>query len=139
MGKRRMEKTPKRILEEHVSKVWEALDEGFVTRRDILKYTKIKAFILNRVFKYDPDLYEAYSERRKGLVDTAADNLQDIIDDKEHPSHFAASKYVLQSYKSDLDTILDKQDKDGDVVIKGGRSIASPVTIKFTGSKEESK
>ena len=55
----------------------------------------------------------------------------DIVNDPSHPQHFAASKYILSTYKSDLDEVLESQ-SDNDVSIQvGGESKASPIQITF--------
>ena len=83
-------------------------------------------------------MYKLYAQRRRELVDIAADNIQDIVEDKHHPSHYAASKYVLDHYKTDLDNILEIKDGD-DISAKVSVDSGSGVVIKFTNSKEDDK
>lgn len=115
--------------------VREALEQGLKTRGDICKATGMKTWELSNLFSEEESLYAAYTVRRRTLVDTAADNIQDIIDDKDHPQHFQASKYVLQNYKSDLDSILDSKDEKEIIVDINPKSTTSPVTIRF-GKRE---
>jgi hypothetical protein len=118
----------------------EALAEGKTSRRDICKLMGITTYQLTGFFELNPKSYKIYSSRRRELVDTAADNLQDIVEDKTHPQFFQASKYVLEHYKTDLDNILDVKDDGG---LEGGSSVSvdvgSGTIIKFTKEKEKEK
>lgn len=139
-----MKKTSAREIRERVEKntalIYAALDLGQTTRKKIGEVTGMKLHEIAKLFTEDKELYAAYTVRRKTLVDLAADNLQDIIEDTKHPQHFAATKYVLQKYKSDLDDILETQD-DGEVSINlGGKSsIESPIRIIFGKQTKEKK
>ena len=117
----------------------EAIADGHTSRRDICKSMGISSFDLTEFFEENPKSYKLYSSRRREQVDVAADNLQDIVEDKTHPQHFQASKYVLDHYKTDLDNILEI--KDGDDVGSSSVSVdtGSGVIIKFTTEKEKEK
>jgi hypothetical protein len=115
----------------------EAIAEGKTSRRDICKSMNITTYELTGFFELNPKSYKIYSRRRRELVDTAADNLQDIVEDKLHPQHYQASKYVLDHYKTDLDNILEQKE---DSPLGGGTSVSvdtgSGTIIKFTKEKE---
>jgi hypothetical protein len=71
-------------------------------------------------------------------MDIASDNILEIINDKNHPQHFAASKYVLTKYKSELDDVLDTQGEE--IEIEGtGRNVKSPVRIVFSSSPKKNE
>lgn len=131
-------RTKERLNKAKKVKFEEAIAEQLTSRRDICEFMGLGSWQLTEFFEENPKCYKTYTSRRRELVDTAADNIQDIIEDKTHPQHYAASKYVLQSYKSDLDNILDKQDGEATVEIKGGET-SSGVIIKFgsASSKKE--
>lgn len=143
MAKRSMRNTKRKeakLLETRTALVEAALNEGHTTKRGICKATGLKLHELGNLFTANRSLYGLYVVRRKTMVDIAADNLQDIINDKNHPQHFAASKYVLQNYRSDLDDILEPMAGDMSVEIPSlgdSEREQAPVVIKFTGGKKE--
>ena len=108
----------------------DAIADGYTSRRDICKSMGLASHELTEFFEDNPKSYKIYASRRRELVDIAADNIQDIVEDKAHPSHYNASKYVLDHYKTDLDNILDQ--KDGDDVKLNLENTGSGVVIKFT-------
>lgn len=139
--KKREEKARAKKIEEMSELVKLALEKGQTTRRAICDMTGLKAHQLATLFSDNKELYLEYTLRRRTLVDTAADNIQEIVDDPTHPKHFEASKYVLQKYKSDLDTILPSKEID-DIVAKidmDNEVSKGRVSIVFGSSKEESK
>ena len=69
--------------------------------------------------------------RRKTISDIASDNILDIVNDASHPQHFAASKYILSTYKSDLDEVLEDKSGEDISVLVGDNAKGSPITINF--------
>ena len=130
-----MRRTAKREAEEKVKRltllVKTALDDGNTTKRSIANVCEIKEWELNDFFKAVPEIYALYVVRRKSLVDKAADNIEEIVNDKEHPQHFQASKYVLQNYKSDLDIVLESQDEEKIEVEVPVDGKSEPILIRF--------
>lgn len=124
-----------KLLETRAEFVRAALDAGHISRRDICTATGIKLHELANLFTLDRKVYGEYVVRRKTISDIASDNILDIVNDPKHPQHFAASKYILTTYKSDLDDVLESQDSDALNVSIGGASKASPIIIKFGDSK----
>lgn len=108
-----------------------AMKLGFSTKTDLAEKAGIKIWELNDVFVYDKEVYSEFCVMRKTLVDTAADNLQEILLDKSHPQNFQATKYILQTYKSDLDSNLETKDKDAVELEVLGNGGVSPVRISF--------
>jgi hypothetical protein len=115
----------------------EAIADGHTSRRDICKAMGISSFDLTEFFEENPKTYKLYASRRRELVDTAADNLQDIVDDSTHKDHYQASKYVLDHYKSDLDNILDNKEDSSTIGQTGSLDTGSGVVIKFTVDKDK--
>ena len=114
----------------------EAIVDGYTSRRDIAKAIGITSFDLTEFFEENPKMYKIYSQRRRELVDIAADNIQDIVEDKTHPKHYDASKYVIDNYKHDLDNILDVKSGD-DISTNVSVDAGSGVIIKFTKGDSE--
>jgi len=114
----------------------DAIADGHTSRRDICSAMLLASHELTEFFENNPKMYKLYAQRRRELVDTAADNIQDIVEDKSHPSHYAASKYVLDHYKTDLDNILDQKDGETSTVNVSSDS-GSGVVIKFTNNDKE--
>lgn len=129
------------MLEKHAVLVRQALAADLTTRSAISESTGIKLWQLSELFRENLELYAEYTVRRRTLVDTAADNIHDIVMDKDHPQHYAASKYVLSKYKSDLDSILEaSEEAEMTLEIGGGgrESQINPVRISFR-SKDKDK
>jgi hypothetical protein len=118
----------------------EAILDGHTSRRDICTAMNISSYDLTGFFDENPKLYKIYASRRRELRDTALDNITDIIEDKSHPKHYDASKYIVQNYRTDLDVILESKE-DGDI---SSSSVSvdnkgSGVIIKFTKGSDKEK
>jgi hypothetical protein len=100
--------------------------------------TGLKAWEITELLKNDIQLNAVYTIRRRELVNMAADNIVDIVSDKDHPNNYAASKYVLQTYKSDLDTNLESHDAQEMAIGVGNGEGVSPIRITF-GRKREAE
>lgn len=125
----------KKILKDRALLVRAALDQGAMTRSDLCKICEFKLNDLVNLFAEDRELFAEYKVRRKTIVDQAADNIHAIVNDKNHPKHYEASKYILQNYKSDLDEVLESQ--DGEMLQIGSAPQVdgvphSPMVITFT-------
>lgn len=124
-----------KLLETRAEFVRAALDAGHISRKDICKATDLKLHELANLFTLDRKVYGEYVVRRKTISDIASDNILDIVSDPSHPQHFAASKYILTTYKSDLDDVLENHDSEAMNVSIGKASKASPIVIKFGDSE----
>jgi len=136
---RHIEKTTvamtKKRIKKNISLINAAMNEGLTTKEEISKAAEIKLWEVSEAFREDGELLAKFKVRRRTLVDMAADNIQVILKDKDHPNHFAASKYVLQTYKSDLDDSMDNKKEeggDGFSIKVGKKSKGSPVKITFS-------
>lgn len=109
-----------------------ALDEGKTTKTAIGEMTGLKLWEINEVFEKNKEVHAKFCMYRRTLVDTASDNLEDILKNPEHPQNFQATKYVLQTYKNDLDSTLEKQDKDNPEVAIIGGSASADIQIIFS-------
>lgn len=121
-----------KLLKSRAEFVRAALDAGHITRKDICKATGLQLHELANLFTADRKVYAEYVVRRKTISDIASDNILDIVNDPTHPQHFAASKYILSTYKSDLDDVLESQSGE-EISVQVGES-SSPISITF-GSK----
>lgn len=111
-----------------------ALRMGLTTKKDICTSSDMALWELNELFQADKDLYNDFCVRRRTLSDVAADNLETILRDPVHPQNFQATKYVLEKYKTDIDTQLESKDaEEVDIEVLGSGSI--PVRITF-GTKK---
>jgi len=129
---KRMKFNQRRENKDNIKKIIAALDADITTVTKISKATNITRAKIHKIFREDRSLHAKYIVARRTIVDQAADNIADIVSDKEHPSHYAASKYVLQTYKSDLDEHLDAKGEEeitAEVDIAGGDD--EGVTIVF--------
>lgn len=134
---RNTKRAEKKLLENRKELVKAAMEAGKITRSDICKAAGISLSQLVNLFTADRALFAEYSVMRRTITDQAADNIHAIINDPKHPQHFAASKYVLQNYKSDFDEILESQEEsmlqiETPVDTTGQQK---PVRITFTGGR----
>lgn len=123
--------------EKHVFKIEEAMDQGASTKKQISEKSGIKIAELNKIFKEEKELYRRFCETRRTIVDLAADNIYDIVEDQTHPKNAEVSKWVLNHYKSDLDATLEsKNDEEVEVEIDGtGERGSRPTVIRFRKPK----
>lgn len=120
-------------------KIEACLDEGIASATKIASTLGVNRGKVHRMFKINRELWAKYIVARKTLTDQAADNIADIIADQEHPQNFAASKFVLGKYKSDLDEHLEAQDDDSihaEAVVGGGDG-KDEVTIVFRKGRDK--
>ena len=125
-----------KLKEARTKLVEAALSAGHYTRKAICKATALKIGDLNNLFAVNRDLYAKYAVMRKSLANLAADNVQEILNDPNHPQHFQASKFILQNFKSDLDDELEASGGGMEIEIPStlplSESTTSPVVIRFS-------
>jgi len=129
-----------RLLETRRALVEQALEAGITTRKGICKAANLALHDLTNLFTKDRELYAKFVIRRRTMVDVASDNLQEILEDKNHPQNFQATKYVLQTYKSDLDDILDSNGDELSVEIPTSNNSDdnyTPIMIKFSSKRRD--
>lgn len=101
------------------------------TYRALIETTGAAQYEIDRVFECTPLLKAEFQLRRKGLANTAVDNIHTIVNDPNHPQNFAASKFIVQTFKTDLDEELEsKVQVQAEFDAQDG--IISPVKITFT-------
>lgn len=132
-NKRRKEE---KLLKTRAELVRAALEAGHISRKNICEATGLKMHELANLFTLDRKVYGEYVVRRKTISDIASDNILDIVNDKTHPQHFAASKYILATYKSDLDEVLESQSGD-ELSVKIGDKTENPIKITFGKNNKE--
>lgn len=134
--KRNMKRNQRGVDRDNIALIKAAIESDNSTYEKIAKATGISTYKIKEYFVKDRDLYALYKVRRRMLVELAADNIQAIVEDKYHPQHFSASKYVLQNYKSDLDSVLDLKDEEIELGLTEGGD--SGIVIRF-GKKKNSE
>jgi ribosomal protein L10 len=134
MAGKKVKKTKAKELTEAVSNysllIDKALDEGVSTKSGICKLTGLQLYQINNIFQKNKELFAKFKIIRGTMADKAADNLSKILDSPGHPSHFAATKYVLQTYKTDLDDSMVEK-KGNELEIETGKGGKSPIKIRF--------
>lgn len=128
-----------KLVAERSALVRAALEAGCYTSSSILKATGLKRHELTNLFASEKDLAAEYVVKKKLMATIAADNIFDIINDPNHPHNFAASKYILQNYKSDLEEALEPMAGDMELTLPGSNpdEAADSVVIKFTTGKKD--
>jgi len=130
VGKSNKTKQKEKKLE-RIALIKKALELGVTTRAGLAKAADCTVFDVGSLLTNNPDLYNEYKVRRRTLSETAADNIEDIINDQNHPNNYAASKFIIQTYKSDIDKALEHQDSDELNVEIGKGENSPPVKISF--------
>jgi hypothetical protein len=125
------ERQEKRLLKTRAALVRAALEAGHISRKDICNATGLQMHELANLLTQDREVYGEYVVRRKTISDIASDNILDIVNDPKHPQHFQASKYILSTYKSDLDDVLESQQESEMNISVGGDGGDSPINITF--------
>lgn len=135
MSVRKVKRLPKRKQNELDKKRAEAirfaLENGVTTRKGLAEAAECKVYDLTNLFKKDKKLYQEYQLRRKNIAEIAADNIEEIINDPDHQHNYAASKWILTQYKSEIDNVLESKEGDEISVEIGGASESVPVVISF--------
>jgi hypothetical protein len=106
--------------------VKEAISQGYSTYKSIAENTGITKEMVILVIRQDIDLLDEFREGRGMLGEIAADNIHSMVLDPTNKDHFAASRFVLTKYKSDLDDSLESNSEDD--MGKGNASIRKKVT-----------
>lgn len=130
----------KKLLEVRAELVLAALNNGKMSRREICQATGLQRHDLQNLFSERRDVYAEYVVRRRTVAEAAADNIQEIVNDKNHPQNFQASKFVLQNYKSDFEETLDPIDSELNIELPDSEEGESmrPIVIRFgKGKKKE--
>ncbi len=134
---RNKKRSDKALLLKRSKLIDDAIECDCLTVKKICEFTELKPYVVRGVLDNNLELRKKYAIRRRGLMDIAADSMQDIIEDPTHPQHFQACKYALQNFKSEFDDILDNQDSTQLAINPSGGDTSMPVTIVF--GKKDSK
>lgn len=128
-----------KLVAERSALVRAALEQGCYTSSSILKATGLKKHELTNLFTSEKELAAEYTVKKKLMATIAADNIFDIIQDPKHPQNFAASKYILQNYKSDIDDELEPMAGDLSLTLPGSNpdDASESVVINFTSGKKD--
>lgn len=107
------------------------INPTITTLRQISVTTGASIHEIDKVFQMCPELKAEFTVRRRSLANLAADNIHEIVNNFNHPQNFQASKFIVQTYKSDLDEdLVPKLNTELDFDIKNGQ--ISPVKITFS-------
>lgn len=127
----------KEKIERYSLLIESALDDGNTTKTAIGESTGLKLWEINDVFEENKLLHAKFTRYRRTIVDTASDNLEDILKDKTHPQNFQATKYILSTYKNDLDTVLEAKSANDLEVNVRSESKSGGIQIVFGASKPQ--
>lgn len=110
------------------------MNPEITTFRQIIETTGALQYEIDRVFEYYPELKAEFTIRRRSLANKAVDNIHEIVNNFNHPQNFQASKFIIQTYKNDLDEELtQKVSTEIGFGLKDGQ--ISPVSITFSSKK----
>lgn len=116
-------------------KVTLEVNPNITTYKQIAETTGAAQWEIDKVFSMCPDLKAEFQVRRRSLANTAADNIHEIVNNFNHPQNFQASKFVVQTYKNDLDEdLIPKVSTEVGFDVNNGE-IVSPVRITFSVKK----
>lgn len=110
------------------------INPTITTYRAITETTGAAQWEIDKVMEMCPDLKAEFVIRRKSLANKAVDNIHEIVNNFNHPQNFQASKFIVQTYKNELDEdLVPKVSTEVGFGIKDGQ--ISPVSITFTQKK----
>ncbi len=129
---RNQKRSDKELLKKRSKLIDDAIECDRHTIKKICEFTEMKPHEVRYTLENNLELRKKYAMRRRGLMDMAADSMQDIIEDATHPQHFQACKYALQNFKSEFDDILETQEASQIAINPNGGDTSAPVTITFS-------
>lgn len=110
------------------------MNPTITTFRQITETTGAVQYEIDKVFDLFPALKAEFSVRRRSLANTAVDNIHEIVNNFNHPQNYQASKFVVETYKNELDNDLTpKVSTELGFELRGGQ--ISPVKITFSSKK----
>lgn len=110
------------------------INPEITTFKQISETTGAVQWEIDKVFELCPELKLEFSVRRKSLANKAVDNIHEIVNNFNHPQNFQASKFIVQTYKNELDEdLIPKISTEVGFDIKDGQ--ISPVSITFSSKK----
>lgn len=110
------------------------INPTITTYKAITETTGAAQYEIDKVMEMCPDLKAEFVIRRKSLANKAVDNIHEIVNNFNHPQNFQASKFIVQTYKNELDEdLIPKVSTEVGFGIKDGQ--ISPVSITFTQKK----
>jgi len=110
------------------------INQTITTYKAITETTGAAQWEIDKVMEMCPDLKAEFVIRRKSLANKAVDNIHEIVNNFNHPQNFQASKFIVQTYKNELDEdLVPKVSTEVGFGIKDGQ--ISPVSITFTQKK----
>lgn len=110
------------------------VNPNITTFRQIIDTTGAAQYEIDKVFELCPELKAEFTVRRRSLANTAVDNIHEIVNNFNHPQNFQASKFIVQTYKNELDeSLVPKVSTELGYDIKDGN--VSPVKITFSVKK----
>jgi len=112
------------------------INTNITTYKQIRETTGTTQFELETVFLNFPELKAEFIVRRRSIASLAVDNIQEIIENPLHPQNFQASKFIVQTYKNELDDSLDAKVKtEVGFDVGNGETNPSPVRVTFSVKK----
>ena len=118
--------------------ILKAIDNGYTTRSTISNATGLGINIVSNMLSNNKELRSEWIIKKRMMVDTSIDNIEDIINDPKHKDNFQASKWVASNVDSELSHILFPQAGDMSITIPGqGDTDSAPVVIQFTKQKDD--
>lgn len=110
------------------------INPTITTYKAITETTGAAQWEIDKVMEMCPDLKAEFVIRRRSLANKAVDNIHEIVNNFNHPQNFQASKFIVQTYKNELDEdLIPKVSTEVGFGIKDGQ--ISPVSITFTQKK----
>tara|TARA_B110000014_G_C19673479_1_gene353564 strand:- start:59 stop:484 length:426 start_codon:yes stop_codon:yes gene_type:complete len=115
-----------------------ALDNGHTTRSTIVTATGLGKNVVSNMLSENKELRALWILRKRDMVSTALDNIEDIINDSKHKDNGTMSKWVVSNIDSDIGSLLFPHN-DIEMTIPGGdnEGASDAVVIKFTSPRKD--
>tara|TARA_R110002020_G_scaffold373068_1_gene584504 strand:- start:375 stop:788 length:414 start_codon:yes stop_codon:yes gene_type:complete len=127
-----------KVSKEREQLVKAALDNGHTTRSTIVKATGLELSVVSNMLSSNKELRAEWIVKKRNMVATSLDNIEDIINDPKHKDHGTMSKWVVSNIDSDVGELLFPHN-DVEMTIPGGNNdgASDAVVIKFSSPKKE--
>jgi hypothetical protein len=127
-----------KIAKERELLVKQAIDDGNTTRSTIVKATGLGKNVVTNMLSTNEELRTMWLVKKRMMVGTAIDNIDDILNDPKNPKNFEASTWVASNIDADGLGELFTSPANIELQIPGTDTSNSDeaVVIKFTSKRD---
>ena len=128
-----------KLAKERELLIKQAITDGNTTRSTIVKATGLDKNVVSNMLSTNEELKAMWLVKKRMMVGTAIDNIDDILNDPKNPNYFEASKWVASNIDADGLGELFTNPASIEMQIPGAdtSNAEEAVVIKFTTGKDD--